>query len=217
MNEQLYEEIKRRILHLEYQPGEPLPMRKLAKSLGVSTTPVRETLVRLTNEKLVEWTPHSTARVAQVSYKELRDVIELRLLLEEHCGMLAARRIPLDTLGRSEELLRQLDGEADLHRVMQIDAELHDIVYEGTQNAMLARFLRLLRHKVATLWFLIEPGDKWARIIASDWPAMLTALSQRDEERSARLHRSHVEKFVAELERPLGAVRDPRHPLTDSV
>jgi DNA-binding GntR family transcriptional regulator len=85
MNEDLYEEIKRRILHLEYQPGELLPMRKLAKSLGVSTTPVRETLVRLTNEKLVEWAPNSTARVAQVSFKELRDVFELRLLLEEYC------------------------------------------------------------------------------------------------------------------------------------
>jgi DNA-binding GntR family transcriptional regulator len=207
MNEDLYEEIKRRILHLEYQPGELLPMRKLAKSLGVSTTPVRETLVRLTNEKLVEWAPNSTARVAQVSFKELRDVFELRLLLEEYCGMLAARRIPLEALERSEQLLGQLDGEIDLHHVMQIDAELHDIVYDGTQNAMLGSFLRLLRHKVTNLWFLVERGEKWARIIADDWPGMLAALSARDEERSARLHRSHVEKFIAELEKPLGAAR----------
>lgn len=207
MNEELYEEIKRRILHLEYQPGEPLPMRKLAKSLGVSTTPVRETLVRLANEKLVEWTPNTTARVAQVSYKELRDVFELRFLLEEHCGRLAAKRIPTEALQRAEELLGRLDGETDLHRVMQIDAELHDIVYDGTQNAMLGSFLRLLRHKVTNLWFLIEPGEKWARIIASDWPTLLAALSERDEERSAQLQRSHVEKFVAELERPLSGAR----------
>jgi DNA-binding GntR family transcriptional regulator len=207
MNEDLYEEIKRRILHLEYQPGEPLPMRKLAKSLGVSTTPVRETLVRLANEKLVDWAPNSTARVAQVSFKELRDVFELRLLLEEYCGRLAARRIPLEVLGRSEKLLGQLDGEIDLHHVMQVDAELHDIVYDGTQNAMLGDFLRLLRHKVTNLWFLVERGEKWARIIAGDWPGMLAALSARDEERSARLHRSHVEKFIAELEKPLGAAR----------
>jgi DNA-binding GntR family transcriptional regulator len=207
MNEDLYEEIKRRILHLEYQPGEPLPMRKLAKSLGVSTTPVRETLVRLANEKLVDWAPNSTARVAQVSFKELRDVFELRLLLEEYCGRLAARRIPLEALGRSEKLLGQLNGEIDLHHVMQVDAELHDIVYDGTQNAMLGDFLRLLRHKVTNLWFLVERGEKWARIIAGDWPGMLAALSARDEERSARLHRSHVEKFIAELEKPLGAAR----------
>ena len=207
MNEDLYKEIKRRILHLEYQPGEPLPMRKLAKSLGVSTTPVRETLVRLANEKLVDWAPNSTARVAQVSFKELRDVFELRLLLEEYCGRLAARRIPLEALGRSEKLLGQLNGEIDLHHVMQVDAELHDIVYDGTQNAMLGSFLRLLRHKVTNLWFLVERGEKWARIIAGDWPGMLAALSARDEERSARLHRSHVEKFIAELEKPLGAAR----------
>jgi DNA-binding GntR family transcriptional regulator len=207
MNEDLYKEIKRRILHLEYQPGEPLPMRKLAKSLGVSTTPVRETLVRLANEKLVDWAPNSTARVAQVSFKELRDVFELRLLLEEYCGRLAARRIPLEVLGRSEKLLGQLNGEIDLHHVMQVDAELHDIVYDGTQNAMLGDFLRLLRHKVTNLWFLVERGEKWARIIAGDWPGMLAALSARDEERSARLHRSHVEKFIAELEKPLGAAR----------
>jgi DNA-binding FadR family transcriptional regulator len=121
--------------------------------------------------------------------------------------MLAARRIPLEVLERSEQLLGQLDGEIDLHHVMQIDAELHDIVYDGTQNAMLGSFLRLLRHKVTNLWFLVERGEKWARIIADDWPGMLAALSARDEERSARLHRSHVEKFIAELEKPLGAAR----------
>lgn len=184
-----------------------MPMRKLAKSLGVSTTPVRESLVRLANEKLIEWTPNSTARVAQVGFKELRDVFELRLLLEEHCGRLAARRIPTEAFQRAEQLLGKLDGEIDLHRVMQVDAELHDIVYDGTQNAILGSFLRLLRHKVTNLWFLVEPGEKWARIIARDWPGMLAALSARDEERSARLHRSHVEKFIAELEKPLGVAR----------
>jgi DNA-binding GntR family transcriptional regulator len=207
MNEELYEEIKRRILHLEYQPGELLPMRRLAKSLGVSTTPVRETLVRLANEKLIEWTPNSTARVAQVSFKELRDVFELRLLLEEHCGMLAARRIGAEQLDRAKRRLAQLDEELDLHRVMQVDAELHDIVYDGTQNEMLGSFLRLLRHKVTNLWFLVEPREKWSRIIARDWPEMLGALSERDEESSARLHRSHVEKFIAELEKPLSGTR----------
>ena len=207
MNETLYEEIKRRILHLEYQPGEPLPMRKLAESLGVSTTPVRETLVRLANERLIEWRPNSTVRVAQVGFKELRDVFELRLLLEEHCGRLAARRVPTEALRAAERLLGRLDGETDLHRVMQIDAELHDIVYDGTQNAMLGSFLRLLRHKVTNLWFLIEPAEKWARIIASEWPTLLAALSERDEERSAQLQRSHVEKFIDELERSLSRVR----------
>ena len=207
MNEQVYEEIRRRILHLEYQPGEPLPMRKLAKSLGVSTTPVREALVRLANEKLVEWTQNSTARVAQVGFKELRDVFELRLLLEEHCGELGARRIPTEALRRAERLVEKLGGEADLHRVMQIDAELHDIVYDGTQNTMLASFLKLLRHKVTNLWFLIEPGEKWARIIATEWPTLLAALSDRDEDRSARLQRSHVEKFADELERTLSGAR----------
>lgn len=78
----VFKTIKARIIALEYPPGTLLGERMLAGALGVSRTPVREALLRLTQEGWIEWRNHRTAVVRQVALGDVRDVFELRRMIE---------------------------------------------------------------------------------------------------------------------------------------
>ena len=76
--EQAYETIKRRIIQLELPPGSQFTEGQLAAIGGTSKTPVREALVRLQRDGLVDALPRSGYRVAPVTLKDTRDLCEFR-------------------------------------------------------------------------------------------------------------------------------------------
>ena len=200
---ELYDELRRRILNYEYRPGETLSIRRLASDLGVSTTPVREALLRLEGELLIERAPNSSARVAEISYKDLCDIFEVRLMLEHQCGMLAALRITQAEKSACSTMLQELSDACDLKHVMQVDARLHDAMYAATRNRTLQRFARQLRHQVTHLWYLIEDEAAWCEAIHHEWKEILVAIFDGQQERSAKLLEDHVRRFIVEVQRPL--------------
>ena len=76
--DQVYEIIKQRVVTHQLRPGQALVEKQLAAELGVSTTPIREALLRLEYEALVTKTPYAGARVADISSKDVRDIFEDR-------------------------------------------------------------------------------------------------------------------------------------------
>ena len=78
-SEDIYQQIKARIVYLDYQPGDVLPIRKLANELGVSATPIREALVHLEYDGLVRRNHNTSAYVSEVSFRDLKDIFEVRL------------------------------------------------------------------------------------------------------------------------------------------
>lgn len=75
-------QLRRAILHGELAPGERLRAEHLARDLGVSPTPLRETFMRLAGEGLVVLEPQRGARVASLDVDEAAQVYEVRLLLD---------------------------------------------------------------------------------------------------------------------------------------
>ena len=81
------------ILRGELKPGERLMEIRLANQLGVSRTPIREAIRMLELDGLVIMVPRKGAQVAQITEKDLNDVLEVRLGLEELAVKLACERI----------------------------------------------------------------------------------------------------------------------------
>jgi len=200
---ELYQELRGRILNYEYRPGEPLPIRKLAADLGVGTMLIREALFRLEGELLIERPPNGSARVPQISYKDLRDIFEVRLMLERQCGALAAHRITETEKAACRKLLALLGQAVDLKETMQIDARLHDALYAATRNGTLQRFSMQLRHQVTHLWYLVEDEQAWCRTIHEEWRGILDAVFRGDEQESKLCLEQHVRRFITEVQGPL--------------
>jgi DNA-binding GntR family transcriptional regulator len=96
INKDIYKELKKRIVYLDYKPKQVLNIKELAKEFGVSPMPIREVLILLESEKLIHIIPNNGIYVNDISFQELKDVFEIRLFLVGLAGKLSAQRVTLE-------------------------------------------------------------------------------------------------------------------------
>lgn len=147
----VFNTLREAILHGELQPGERLMEISLANRLGVSRTPVREAIRKLELEGLVIMVPRKGAQVAQITEKDLNDVLEVRLGLEELVMRFACERIDDEQLkeiaeaaGRFEQLMESNDVTA----LAQADVQFHERIYDATQNKRLVQIISNIREQM---------------------------------------------------------------------
>ncbi|MED3562919.1 GntR family transcriptional regulator, partial [Bacillus xiapuensis] len=88
----VYKHLYQLIITGTFQPGEWIRERQIKEMLGVSSTPIREALKMLAQERLLEAVPHHGVRIKRLSLKEIEDMYELRVELEGLAAQLAAIR-----------------------------------------------------------------------------------------------------------------------------
>ena len=143
----VFNTLRQAILRGELKPGERLMEIRLANQLGVSRTPIREAIRMLELEGLVIMIPRKGAQVAQITEKDLNDVLEVRLGLEELATRFACERIRSEALGdlyRASRKFESLLETDDLQALAKADVEFHDIIYQATDNARLVQLLNNL-------------------------------------------------------------------------
>jgi len=141
--------LRGRILAGELAAGERLGEVELASELGMSRTPVRQALLRLAGEGLVEVQANRGARVIVRSERELEEVFELRARLEGLAARQAADRATEADLDRLEQLAETLAGHArrrDLAMVMTLNGEFHRALIDIVASATLASSVASLLH-----------------------------------------------------------------------
>ncbi|MEO6363940.1 MAG: GntR family transcriptional regulator, partial [Caldimonas sp.] len=96
MVDQAYQQIRRRILDNVWPPGYQTLEQAVALALGMSRTPVREAMLRLQNEGLVEVVPRHGMRVLPVSPTDMREIYEILAALECMASEILAQRKPTE-------------------------------------------------------------------------------------------------------------------------
>lgn len=94
----VFNTLRQAILRGELKPGERLMEIQLANKLGVSRTPIREAIRKLELEGLVLMIPRKGAEVAEITEKNMRDVLEVRKALEELAVQLACEKITAEEI-----------------------------------------------------------------------------------------------------------------------
>jgi DNA-binding GntR family transcriptional regulator len=148
--EQVYEYLLRRISTGAYPPRAPLRELDLVAQLGVSRTPIREALLRLTEYGLVEVTGRS-ARIRSLSPEDLVHIFQVRKALEGEAVRLACGRLTPDDFARLEALTpRPCDGTTPEFAAacFELDHELHRVIAVRSGNPILAQEIRKLHDLV---------------------------------------------------------------------
>ncbi len=193
-----YDRVRDLILSGDLAPGSVLPQASLAKTIGISTTPLREALRRLKQEGLVELDAHRDARVRALDAGEARDLLELRSCLDPLAASLAAQRRTEDDL---DEVRAALDGLEALSSSptageLQTHHRFHAAIHRASHNVLLVQTLdglwvktdRYRRHALA-VGRTSEERD--AR--TTEHRRLFEAVRDGDAESAAELMRRHVE------------------------
>lgn len=138
--EQAYAILRAQILDGRLAPGTPLNLRDLAEQLSVSVTPIRDAVLRLVAEGLVEDDGSHEFRVTQLSEEEIQQTLDLRILLEVYALEQGAPKLTeadfarlADLLTTAEELLERPDGKTG-RRYTELGRKFHQILVEAADN-----------------------------------------------------------------------------------
>lgn len=151
LREVVFKTLRQAIIQGEFQPGERLLEVTIANKLGVSRTPVREAIRMLELEGLVVMIPRKGAEVANITVKDLRDALEVRMAIEALSVRLACERI--DEEGR-EELksacmkFKEAINSKLVPAIVEGDEEFHNAIYKATKNPKLINTAQNLREQV---------------------------------------------------------------------
>lgn len=189
------EVIREAIIDGRLPPGQRLKEEELARELGISRTPVREALLLLESEGLVESIPRRGATVRSYAVGDLDDVYQLRALLEGYAARRAATRISADDVARLEQSCARFDrlrAEDDLLDLVRENLLFHSIIHEAAASDRLAALVRKVIEipLVYKSFYWYSPEQK---LISQHYHRQLTrAMSLGDGERAELIMKEHV-------------------------
>ncbi len=147
----VFRTLRKGILTGELKPGERLMEIHLANKLGVSRTPIREAIRKLELEGLVTMIPRRGAQVAQITPKSMRDVLEVRKVLDSLAVELACERISPEEVEELKKACMEFEkavSAGDFDTIAKADVAFHDIIVEATGNIRLVQMVNNLAEQM---------------------------------------------------------------------
>ena len=192
----VYTQLRASIVALEVKPGERLVTDRLAASLGVSRTPVREALLRLLEDRLVEEVGPGAVRATPITASYAREIFETRAAIEAMATLIAIPRIPDYDLARLEQRLAVVAGDlrrGDPTSYFEFELEFHEQIIAWAGNRYLTSIWQTLRSHVERL------RTHWRRLphlrietSHEEHEALVVAIVRRDAESAKRLMEAHL-------------------------
>ena len=208
--------LRRAIVSGQFPPGAPLAEPVLAERFGASRAPIREALIALERDGLVEFNERSRTRVRPLCAEDFQEICSMRVALESMAARIAAPRWkPAHTRVVENNVARQ-EAAATLGQLSHLDVELHEyIVHLSSHRRLIAAWsgirwqfemgLAYTHRLQQTLAF--EPR----RITVDSHRRLLSALASGDPDLAARTMATHIESSLewSLAKFPVDAARRP--------
>lgn len=193
LSDKVFEGLAKDILSGAVEPGARLDEPSICRKFGVSRTPIREALRRLSGTGLVEINPRKGVTVARIDVEQLHDMFEALAEFEGLCSRLSAvrmttlekKRLEILNSGRRGKIAK---GNKDL---AELNNEFHEAIYRGAHNISIASVARSFRQRLAPFRALqFVPGHTEYSFHEHD--AIVEAISKSDADGAYTLTRNHI-------------------------
>ena len=195
LGQHVFENLKNAIIKGNMPPGGRLIESRLAETLGISRTPVREAIHKLEREGYLRKLPRGGFSVLGLSRDDVEETFGIRRVLESYAARLAAekhKRSDLKPLEKKIKLYQKHLDSKDLEALPDINTEFHDLLYALSRSPKLIAMINNLRDQIYRFRQLILKDEKFARMSNEDHKDMLERIRQRDARGVERLVGEHL-------------------------
>jgi DNA-binding GntR family transcriptional regulator len=194
---QVYDQLKRAIVHGELKPSSRIVETRVAEALGISRTPVREAIHKLEREGFIRQDEKGGFFVAGLTLADIEETFGIRSVLESYAARLASLKHRPEDL---KPLERKLDEyqvhleRGELAPLPLINTEFHDLLYGLSRSPRLVRMISDLRDQIYRFRKAILRVEEMARTSNQDHMEMLALIRKRDAEGVEAIVRAHILK-----------------------
>ena len=204
LGSRVFHKIREGILSGKYAANEELKEKNIGDELGVSRTPVREALRQLELEGLVSIIPNKGAYVVGLSKKDIRDIYEMRSLLEGLCAKRAAVNVTEEQLNELEENIFLSEfhaGKQNWEQMVELDNRFHEILYLASGSKELKHILTDYHQYVQRVRKITLAEAKRVQESTEEHKVIVEALKKHDPEKAEEAATIHIRNTVSNMDK----------------
>jgi DNA-binding GntR family transcriptional regulator len=219
LHEELTDRLRTMIVEGILVAGEKVPERELCEKLGVSRTPMRETLKVLAADGLLTLQPNRGARVRAITLDELEDVFPLMGALEALAGELACKNMTdkqLQAIRKNHKAMLECFKATDMSGYFRYNQQIHEAILNAAGNQTLTATYLSLAVRVRRARYLANMSQqRWQKAV-DEHELILNALETRDGNKLGVILKQHLEnKFATVRQWILSQDDQPHNNLTN--
>jgi DNA-binding GntR family transcriptional regulator len=191
-----YKEIKAKIISLYLKPGEKIFENEIAKALKISRTPVREALLILENEKLVECDGRIGFIVKKLNAKEIEEYFSIRKLFEAFAVPLIVERITASEIEALKKNITEAQAylkRNDFHNIVQCETKFHEILWRATKAEVFFQTISSLSDKFQWIRAIALSAKGACRESIDDHKKILSLVERKDSTTLKKFIALHIE------------------------
>ena len=195
LREEVYESLKKSILHGKLKGGQRLIEETLADQIGISRTPVREAFHKLERDDLVTRLPKGGFAVREFTKEDVEEIFGIRSALESYASYLASLHITLEKISQLEKKVKELEDaleKRDDEKFIQLNTEFHDLIYKSCKSKKLIEMINNFRDYFYRYRSALIHTEKGMNYSIEDHRRMLEAMKKKNPRLVERLVRNHL-------------------------
>lgn len=200
-----YENLRYRIITQKLPPGTLLKDKELMETYGIGRTPLREIILRLQNEGLINRVPRAGTWVAPMDFDFLKQITEIRIGLEGIAGELATERISRRQISQLNEIIEKAEClEAEEHinveELIKLESQFHNVIYTAANNPKLETLLRTYQSIGARFWHHLTFNRKELFKQFASQKQILEAIKNKDKIKCRQIMEEHIRDYMGVID-----------------
>ena len=196
LTDEIVDIIRERILKGEYRIGEKIKETQIATGLKVSRTPIREAFKQLESEGLIDYIPNRGCFAKGFTKRDIEDIYADRKALEVLAVEWAVERISDQEIGdlqAQSDLMEFYVKRKDDQKVMEINADFHDVIYNAAGSRFMAQVLRSYKEYIEQTRKALFSEKRSLEEVYNEHKAILEAIKKRDVEGAKKAMAEHLD------------------------
>ena len=194
-----YEKIKHMIITLYYKPGEYINESEICTELNFTRAPVHQAIHRLALDRLIQIIPQKGIIVQPLSIDEMKNILEVRKLIEPYCCMCAAENATPEEIDQMFALLDsapKMIENRDIAGLVDLDHQFHLMIAKASKNPVLTEMLSGLYSRISRYWAATWTNSKRLQIVYNEHLNILKKIKSRNLKAVALAMEKHIDSIM---------------------